>query len=59
VKKWDEHIKMQEEDLMDYERDLAAIYEPFTNLQRALRSESQPYGARMHAQYDINAGGYG
>jgi hypothetical protein len=31
VKKWDEHIKLQEEDLSDYEKDLVAIYDPFKN----------------------------
>eukprot|EP01017_Pseudomicrothorax_dubius_P036248 TRINITY_DN5171_c0_g1_i2.p1 TRINITY_DN5171_c0_g1~~TRINITY_DN5171_c0_g1_i2.p1 ORF type:complete len:456 (+),score=128.33 TRINITY_DN5171_c0_g1_i2:36-1403(+) len=32
VLKWDEHIKMQEEDKLDFQRDLAALYEPFPGL---------------------------
>lgn len=32
VEKWNEHIKIQEEDLFDYERDLEVIYEPFQGL---------------------------
>lgn len=34
VEKWNEHIKIQEEDLFDYERDLEIIYEPFKGLQQ-------------------------
>jgi len=29
VKKWDENIKNQDDDLNDYQRDLNTIYEPF------------------------------
>lgn len=40
VNKWDEHIKIQEEDLFDYEKDLDIIYEPFKGLQKLIRGGS-------------------
>ena len=40
VNKWDEHIKIQEEDLFDYEKDLDIIYEPFKGLQELIRGGS-------------------
>lgn len=32
VEKWDDHIKMQKEDLYDYEKDLEILYSPFGRL---------------------------
>ena len=32
VNKWNEHIKIQEEDLDDYEKDLAELYQPFPGI---------------------------
>jgi len=40
VDKWNEHIKIQEEDLFDYEKDLDVIYEPFKGLQEIYRGGS-------------------
>lgn len=49
VEKWNEHIKIQEEDLFDYERDLEIIYEPFKGLQQlysgggSVKKQAQKY----------------
>jgi len=40
VDKWNEHIKIHEEDLFDYEKDLDVIYEPFKGLQEIYRGGS-------------------
>lgn len=40
VEKWNEHIKIQEEDLFDYERDLEVIYEPFQGLSQLYKGGS-------------------
>ncbi len=52
VQKWDEHIRLQQEDLLDYERDLAVLYEPFTNLMRLYRGDRD----RTEHQSDISMG---
>ncbi len=50
VNKWDEHIRIQEDDLIDYERDLATLYEPFPNLLNLYRKELVKSQAKM-SQY--------
>ena len=37
VEKWEDHIKMQNEDLYDYEKDLEILYSPFPRLQQLYR----------------------
>lgn len=32
VERWNDSIQTQEEDLLDYERDLATLYEPFQSM---------------------------
>ena len=32
VERWDEYIKQQQDDLVDYKRDLATLYKPFSFL---------------------------
>ena len=34
VKRWSQYIQMQEEDLLDYRRDLDTLYEPFPPIQK-------------------------
>ena len=47
VKKWDDHINMQHEDKIDFEKDLRILYEPFPKLAKACHiyedfTESKP-----------------
>ena len=39
MKKWDDYIKQQEDDLNDYESDLNALYLPFDGLNRKYKGE--------------------
>lgn len=59
VDKWNDHIKIQEEDLFDYEKDLEVIYEPFKGLQGLFRGSNIKKSVERyeppHLHYDIPA----
>ena len=54
VKKWNDHIRMQQEDKSDYERDLKTLYEAFTSLVR----EYEKFKAKATTNLKVSQKGF-
>jgi hypothetical protein len=58
VAKWDEHIKMQDEDRVEYERDLQVLYEAFPFLRQTQVFQKFQEGPQVRISHDLAISGY-